>query len=497
MAAFRGRRITAGRGGTITHRLCAAPKRSRFVRITLWNSSHTALAGSSDSRDSLGFALREIALGTLDGRGAMHDCVRHGAAAARQSWVLVSSTDPWHRAIDRDPDVEQPGIDRIFQQRAHAWNCRTGCGRRALRHAANAAALLRYVRARRYAVPRIELGEEPDGQRVTPEDYAALYLQAADSLRAVDPKIVLGGPSWQSAANDEMVVWPERTGSGNRSGWLGRFLDSLESRGELGRLGFFSFEWYPFDNPCGSSAAQLERAPAMLAAALAWQRREGLPDSIRRVITEYGYSAYDGPAEVEISAALLNAEALAGFFRWGGSEADVFGIEPAALETDPHCPQWGNNLLFLADEHGRAAYRMPAYYAARLLAAAWADSNGGTHRMCATRLTGDFPAGKFGPRVSAYALLRPDGRWSLLLINRDAAFEWSVVPRIQEAAGGKAREFRGPLELWQYSAAQYQWQSAGSRGHPTLDLPPSHRILASSGEPLRLPPFSISVLVGR
>jgi hypothetical protein len=489
--------VTSRHGEARIQRVARAPVRTRFVRITLWQSSHTAVAGSSDARDSLGFALREIAIGTLDRAGEFHDLVRHGASATGQSWVLVSSTDPWHRERDRDPDVEQPGIDLVFRiGLTHKLPTLLAVGV-LYDTPGNAAALLRYVRWRRYQVPRIELGEEPDGQRVTPEDYAALYLQAADSLRAVDPRIVVGGPSWQSAANDEMVVWPDRVEAGKRSGWLGRFLDALDRRHALDRLGFFSFEWYPFDHPCDSTDAQLARAPWILASALARQRREGLPDSIPRILTEYGYSAYAGPAEVEVTGALLNAEALAGFFRGGGSEAYVYGTEPGDLDQDPRCKAWGNNLLLLADEKGRAAYQMPTFHAARLLAGAWADPHGGTHRMFATRVSGGFPRSRYGPLVSAYALYRPDGRWSLLLINRDANRPWSVVPSIREAAIGASRPFQGPLDLWQYSAAQYRWQEDGDQGHPTLDLPPSHQDLDSAAAPLILPPYSISVLVGR
>jgi len=492
---FGGGDVSAGRGGVTLLRLALKPVNTRFVRVTMWNSSHTSIPGSSDARDSLGFALRELSIGTLDHSGQLHDVVEHAADNSRQSWVLVSSTDPWHRASDRDPEIEQPGIDRIFASGlTHDLPALMAVG--VLYDTPdNAAALLRYVRARGYHVPRLELGEEPDGQRVTPEDYAALYLQAATALRAVDPHVVLGGPSWQSAANDELVAWPDLGGPAGGRGWLGRFLDALEAHGALRELGFFSFEWYPFEDPCGDTAPELVRAPAMLASAVERQRREGLPDSIPRIITEYGYSPYAGPAEVELSAALFNAEAAAGFLLAGGGETYVFGTEPAPLEQSPRCDRWGNNLLFLSDEQGRAAWRMPAYYAARLLAGAWADSNGGMHEIVRTRVAGDSP-NRDGPLLSAYGLKRPDGRWGLLLINRDAVRTWSVTPSVLESHGD-ARPLAGPIGLWQYSAAQYRWQEAGEHGRPGLTLPPEQRVVGSGAGPIALPPYSISVLVGR
>ena len=38
-----------------------------------------------------------------------------------------------------------------------------------------------------YPLRQIEVGEEPDGQFTTPEDYGALYIQWADAIHAVDP----------------------------------------------------------------------------------------------------------------------------------------------------------------------------------------------------------------------------------------------------------------------------------------------------------------------
>jgi hypothetical protein len=51
-----------------------------------------------------------------------------------------------------------------------------------------------YVKTRGYPISYIEMGEEPDGQKMQPEDYGALYLQFAAAIHKVDPTLKLGGP---------------------------------------------------------------------------------------------------------------------------------------------------------------------------------------------------------------------------------------------------------------------------------------------------------------
>ena len=201
------------KGGEQVVRLDHAPRRTRFIRIRFGVSSGTAITGSRDARDSLGVAVRELFAGTIDARG-FHDAVHHTRSGRTQTRMLVSSTDPWHRSTDRDVDVEQPGIDLVAaSQIARGLPMMIPAGI-LYDTPDNATALLRYLRARRYRLDAIELGEEPDGQFVTPEDAAALYGQSARALRAVEPSIRLGGPSLQGLTNAEMVAWPVRTAPG-------------------------------------------------------------------------------------------------------------------------------------------------------------------------------------------------------------------------------------------------------------------------------------------
>jgi hypothetical protein len=67
----------AGRPGLQTLTLADRPVSARFVRILLTRSSHTAPAGSRDVRDRLGYAIRELYVGRIEG-GRFMDLVRHG-----------------------------------------------------------------------------------------------------------------------------------------------------------------------------------------------------------------------------------------------------------------------------------------------------------------------------------------------------------------------------------------------------------------------------------
>ena len=478
-----------GRGGLVRLHLAAVPRSVRFVRVWMTRSGG-APVGTGDIRDTLGYAVQEIGLGTWDGRGRFHDLVRHTPDGKQQTPITVSSTDPWHQAGGRDPNVEQPGFDRVF--RSGLAN-----GLPVLMPAGvlydtpgNAAAELRFLRARGYPVTRMELGEEPEGQYVTPEDYGALYVQWADALHQVDPTLGLGGPSFQTAI-DGWVCWPDTRG--DRS-WLHRFLGYLKQRGRLEDFSFFSFEWYPFDNVCAPPGPQLALAPNLLENALARLQQEGLSRRIPWLITEYGYSAFAGEAEMTWPGALLNAETVGQFLTLGGSAAYLYGYEPnVPIHEVEDCPTWGNLALLLLEGAGRSPRPLAAYYAARLLSREWAQPD--TDKPQAVYRAKSGLRNRLGlPLVTAYAVHRPDGQWAVLLLNKDPKKAHPVTVRFQKAKSGRPVSFSGPTDLYQYSASQYVWHPDKAHGYPSLNLPP--RRSQASGRPLMLPPLSLSLLRG-
>lgn len=478
----------SSRGGDQTVQLATSPVQAQFVRIQLTDSSGTAPTGSTDIRDRLGFAVRELYLGSGAG-DAFYDEISH-SHSRDQSIMYTSSTDPWHRAKDINKNYEQPSFQRVYESSLTKGQPLMVPAPALYGVPEDAAALLRYLRARNYPVNRIEIGEEPDGQLAQPEHYAELYMQVADALRRVDPKIQLGGPGYQTATPD-WIFWPDKNGV---KSWTGRFVSFLRAHNHLKDFNFFSFEWYPFDNVCADPAKLLAGNPAMLKDILARQDKAGLPSNIPKVMTEMGYSAFAGQPEVEMPGAIFDAETTASFFQLGGDSTYFYGLEPNDViqeDSGKPCNSYGSLMLF--QNYGDGQIRpVAAFYANQLVTTQWIQPGSGRHQVFTATSNGR----KGQPLVTAYALKRPDGRLSVMLFNKDP--KRSITVRLETVTGGKRTVLPGNLDLFQYSGKQYVWDPAlGSHGQgfPKRDLPPEHKILdPDKGAVVTLPPMSISVV---
>src|SRR5262249_4514332 len=153
--------------------------------------------------------------------GAFKDVTRH-SADQNQTATFCSSVDPWHEASDlEDHHGDQSGLDLFYTSGATR-------GLPAMIPVAvlygipeDAGAEIAFDEKRGYRISYVEMGEEPDGQYMTPEHYAALYLQFASAVHAVDPKLKLGGPAF-TGQNEDIKAWPDAKG---KTSWLGRFVE--------------------------------------------------------------------------------------------------------------------------------------------------------------------------------------------------------------------------------------------------------------------------------
>lgn len=473
--------VRGGQGGHVRLDLGPSREPTGFIRVIMEEGSGTAPPGADDPRDRMGYAVREVGFGHTGPDGVFHDAVRHGTSKDTQSIAHVSSTDPWHRASDRSADYEQPGVDLFYRSPlSNGLPAMMAVGV-LYDTPENAAALVRYLKARNYPIARLELGEEPDGQYVDGADYGALYLETYDILRAIDPTLVMGGPSLQSGLSD---TWlnndPDRS-------WNSHFIRYLKARGRLADLQFFSFEHYPFDDICGDIYAKLVQQTHLMEGLFARVRAEGVPDAIPWYIAEYGFSAFSGRAESEIPGALLMANIIGQFLTEGGDGAYLFGYPPNwPINQHQACAGYGNLMLYQADEAGEAKHPMPMLRAAQLITEAWLARDGEHQLHAATARTARAAD---GDSVKVFAARRPDGKLGLMIVNRDPRRGF----RFTLASKGGAR-LGGPADLWSYTARHFQWIDDGPESRPGRNLPPDHRKAASLAGGVMVAPASITVL---
>jgi hypothetical protein len=488
---FANGKIDDAHGGSELVRLTERPRAVQFVRILMSRSSHSSEQSSGDVRDRLGFTIREIDLGKIGKDGCFHDQIRHAPDRHRQTIIYASSTDPWHRAEDIDHGTEQPGLDFVLRSKL-TNNLPVLVPVGVLYDTPeNAVAEIQYLLRRNYSLEGIELGEEPDGQWVSPEHYAALYAGVARRLVELKSPLKIGGPSLQNF-EDQLLIWADA--SGNRS-WMNRFLEYI--RGAKVRFDFLSFEFYPFDNICAAPAAHLLQIPKRLGSMIANLRKDGVPSDIPWLMTEYGYSVFAGRPEVDIEGALFNADTVGAFLTLGGAKPYLYGYEPNYLQDELKC-SWGNLMMLQVNPNSDQLNRLSGYYAAQLLTQEWMQPTNETHEIfpVAINETKNGAHGATRPTVTAYAVRRPDKQWALLAINKSPKRAAQLNVQFKIPGAQQPVSFVGKVETIQFSRAQYAWHADGPNGYPTRSLPPSHLTLEASSS-CDLPPYSVTVLRGR
>jgi len=477
--------VSNGQGGTVTLSLGDAPRGVRYVRIAMSQSSGCAAPRASDPRDCLGYAVAEVDLGVLN-HGKFKDLVEH-RPDRRQTVTYASSVDPWHTKQDRVRDQEQPGLDIVF---------RSGVTRdipaivpipMMYSTPENAAAEISYIETRGYKISRIEMGEEPDGQFVTPEDYAALYVQFAQALHAVDSTLQLGGPVFEDNPRDLKAWALQKHGE---TSWTKRFLAYLTSHGRLDDLSFFSFEHYPFGS-CGNKTneANLLREPDLISHIVSVWRNDGLPAALPMFVTETNYSQNETDAPQEVTGALWYAEMMGSLLSAKANGAFFYEYEPIPLSPSDPCPGWGTYGVLQGDRNYKAQAPLSQYFGAQMVTQSWAVPGDGIHVLYPASIAGN------DSWIVAYPLVRPDGLWSLLLVNRDFESAHDVNVQFDTASG--TAWFSGGVTQTQFGPEQYGWIESGRQSHPDPDGPQTITTVSGGmGTTYALPAESVTVLTG-
>jgi hypothetical protein len=474
--------VTEGKGRIETIRLSGSPVSVRFVRIWMTESSNTCDAGASESqsvsdsqnkdpRNCLGYAIRELYLGMSTEDGLFHDILRH-TPDQEQTATYCSSVDPWHQPSDLGSTKQaQVGFDLFFTSGVTR-------GLPAMVPVAmlydtpdNAAAEIAYLKKRGYPISYVEMGEEADGQDMLPEDYATLYLQWATAIHRVDPALKLGGPSFQGV-NKDIEVWPDANG---KVSWTGRFIDYLKHHGRMNDLAFFSFEHYPYD-PCKTPWGVLYDEPELVSHIMQVWHEDGVPADMPMFITEGNLSSGASETYQDIFAGVWLADYIGSFLNSGGKGVYFFHYLP--LHMEPGCNSSpGTFGMFSIDANYQIQQPLAQFFVAQLINLEWVQPGSGEHQVFPAN--GDLNDGAGHALVTAYSVKRPDGKWSLMVVNRDQQNAHRV--RITfEGPEGKESNFTGPVELSTFGSAQYQWHPAQTRFMAHAETSGERTIVATS-----------------
>lgn len=486
---FPGGDVLDGKGGTAELRLSETPVKARYLRIWMTESSNTCdTHGSDDPRNCAGYAVNEIYVGNFAASGEFIDLISH-APGQNQTVTYVSSTDPWHTAADIEASRDQTGFDLFFT--SGITNKLPAMIPTSLLYGTpeDAAAELAYIEKRGYPISYVEIGEEPDGKKTSPEDYGALYLQWAKALHRVDPKLKLGGPVFEGV-NEDIKVWPDAQG---RTSWLGRFVAYLKERGRLQDLAFVSFEHYPFP-PCGINWSDLYREPELVKHILQVWREDGVPENVPLMITESNVSWALTEPMAENFAALWLADNAGAFLAGGGAAFYHSPIQPEPLRSGCHgFSTYGN---FVANEKLEIQQHTSQYFASQMINLEWVKHGAGVYEMFPAEADLRDDAGH--ELVTVYAVKRPDGEWSLMLLNKDPSNAHAVKIEFADANGRPPKHFAGPVTMVTFGAEQYVWHSEGPKSHADPDGPPVTKTLnGKSGGEFPLPKASVTVFRGR
>src|SRR5271165_89769 len=483
--------VKNAKGGAVILKLSDPPVTTRFVRVLMTESSNTCdLHGDGDLRNCVGFAIREIHAGSVDSSGVFTD-VAKDATGDSQPTYTSSSIDPWHSADDVNAtgNYQHTGFDLFFT--SGITNNLPAMVPVTMLYGTpdDAAAQIAYIEKRGYPIAFIEMGEEPDGKHAMPEDYGALYIQWAEAIHKIDPKLKLGGPIFEGV-NEDIRVWPDAQG---RTSWMGRFVDYLKTHGHLKDLAFVSFEHYPFE-PCEITWKALYREPDLMKHILQVWRDDGVPKDVPLMVTESHLSAsLTGPMST-IFAGLWLADNIGSFFEGGGAAFYHSPIQPQGIQNT--CLGWSSWSNFVSDENYDIKGYTSPYFAAHMINLEWVQHRSGVHQMFPSST--DVRDADGNVLVTSYVLHRPDGNWSLMLVNRDQSNSHTVRVQFEDSKKKQTGTFSGPVDLVTFGSEQYVWIDDGPNSHADPDHPPIAITLAAGADTsFTLPKASITVLRGK
>jgi len=195
-----------------------------------------------------------------------------------------------------------------------------------------------------------------------------------------------------------------------------------------------------------------------------------------------------------IFAALWLADNVGSFFEGGGAAFYHSPIQPQGVQNT--CLGWSSWSNFVSDERYNIKGYTSPYFAAHMINLEWVQHRAGMHQMAAS--SSDVKDVNGSTLVTSYAVHRPDGNWSLMLVNRDENSPHQVRVTFSDSKTKRDMSFDGPVTLVTFGSEQYVWINDGPNSHADPDGPPvANTSNADSQTVFTLPKASVTVLRGK
>src|SRR5262249_23326098 len=134
------------------------------------------------------------------------------------------------------------------------------------------------------------------------------------------------------------------------------------------------------------------------------------------------------------------------------------------------------------------------YFATQMITRDWVQPMDAAHQLF--KASSDIIDESGNVLVTAYPIKRPDGSWSVMLVNRDRDHDHAIKLKFATESGQNSF-FSGPVDQITLGESQYQWHPGGSMGHADPDGPPLKSTLNAGADTLfQLPKASVTVLRG-
>jgi hypothetical protein len=220
-------------------------------------------------------------------------------------------------------------------------------------------------------------------------------------------------------------------------------------------------------------------------------RDDGVPRNIPMFITESNISSSASGASVEIFGALWLADYVGAFLTAGGDAIYYFHYIPGGVH--PGC---NNSLsafgMFAVDHKNQITQHLSQFFASQLINLEWLKPGGEVHEIYPAE--GDIHDDAGHALVTSYAVKRPDGLWSLLIINKDQENAHKVNVIFHNADTRHDTSFTGKIDQLSFGPAQYHWDPLKKTAESSGVLKSS---LDASSKIVELPAASVVVLRGK